>query len=292
MPSEVKGVVARARGEPVSLETIVVPDPGPGEAVVRCRPAGSATPTCTTARAGINDDFPFLLGHEAAGVVEAVGHDVTSVAPGDFVVLNWRAVCGECRSCRRGRPVVLLRHPQRHPEDDPGRRHPAGASPRHRRLRRQDAGGRGPVHQGRPGRPSRGGRAARAAGSWPDWARPCSPARSPSATRWPCSAAGEWDARRWPAPAWPAPSTIIAVDLDREQARPGPPVRGHRTRSMPPRRTRSRPSAGSPAATAPTSASRRWATPRSWSRRSTPGPGRDPGAGGGADPGHAASTSP
>ena len=52
----------------------------------------------------INDDFPFLLGHEAAGIVEAVGDGVTSVAPGDFVILNWRAVCGECRSCRRGRP--------------------------------------------------------------------------------------------------------------------------------------------------------------------------------------------
>jgi S-(hydroxymethyl)mycothiol dehydrogenase len=53
---------------------------------------------------GINDDFPFLLGHEAAGVVESVGPDVTGVAPGDFVILNWRAVCGECRSCLRGRP--------------------------------------------------------------------------------------------------------------------------------------------------------------------------------------------
>jgi S-(hydroxymethyl)mycothiol dehydrogenase len=52
----------------------------------------------------INDEFPFLLGHEAAGIVEAVGVGVTEVAPGDFVILNWRAVCGECRSCRRGRP--------------------------------------------------------------------------------------------------------------------------------------------------------------------------------------------
>ena len=51
---------------------------------------------------GINDEFPFLLGHEAAGIVESVGPDVTSVAPGDFVVLNWRAVCGECRACKRG----------------------------------------------------------------------------------------------------------------------------------------------------------------------------------------------
>jgi S-(hydroxymethyl)mycothiol dehydrogenase len=53
---------------------------------------------------GINDEFPFLLGHEAAGVVETVGPGVSSVEPGDFVVLNWRAVCGECRACRRSRP--------------------------------------------------------------------------------------------------------------------------------------------------------------------------------------------
>ena len=52
----------------------------------------------------INDDFPFLLGHEASGIVESVGPNVTNVAPGDFVVLNWRAVCGNCRSCLRGRP--------------------------------------------------------------------------------------------------------------------------------------------------------------------------------------------
>jgi S-(hydroxymethyl)mycothiol dehydrogenase len=53
---------------------------------------------------GINDDFPFLLGHEAAGIVESVGPDVTEVAPGDFVILNWRAVCGQCRSCLKGKP--------------------------------------------------------------------------------------------------------------------------------------------------------------------------------------------
>ncbi|MGI9209158.1 MAG: S-(hydroxymethyl)mycothiol dehydrogenase, partial [Rhodococcus sp. (in: high G+C Gram-positive bacteria)] len=53
---------------------------------------------------GINDEFPFLLGHEAAGVVESVGEGVESVAVGDFVVLNWRAVCGQCRACKRGQP--------------------------------------------------------------------------------------------------------------------------------------------------------------------------------------------
>jgi S-(hydroxymethyl)mycothiol dehydrogenase len=102
--SEVKGVVARAKGEPVSLETIVVPDPGPGEATVVVQACGVCHTDLHYRQGGINDAFPFLLGHEAAGVVEAVGPDVTSVQPGDFVVLNWRAVCGQCRACRRGRP--------------------------------------------------------------------------------------------------------------------------------------------------------------------------------------------
>ena len=104
MADEVRGVVALAKGEPVSVQTIVVPDPGPGEAVVRVQACGVCHTDLHYREGGINDDFPFLLGHEAAGVVDAVGAGVTSVAPGDFVVLNWRAVCGECRACRRGRP--------------------------------------------------------------------------------------------------------------------------------------------------------------------------------------------
>jgi S-(hydroxymethyl)mycothiol dehydrogenase len=104
MAHEVRGVVAKAKGEPVSLETVLVPDPGPGEALVRVQACGVCHTDLHYREGAINDDFPFLLGHEAAGVVEAVGDDVTGVAPGDFVILNWRAVCGECRSCRRGRP--------------------------------------------------------------------------------------------------------------------------------------------------------------------------------------------
>ncbi|MFE7649788.1 S-(hydroxymethyl)mycothiol dehydrogenase [Streptomyces phaeoluteigriseus] len=104
MPQHVRGVVARAKGEPVRVETVVVPDPGPGEAVVRVQACGVCHTDLHYREGGINDDFPFLLGHEAAGVVEQVGPDVTGVAPGDFVILNWRAVCGRCRACRRGRP--------------------------------------------------------------------------------------------------------------------------------------------------------------------------------------------
>jgi S-(hydroxymethyl)mycothiol dehydrogenase len=101
---EVRGVVARGKGQPVTTETILVPDPGPGEALVAVQACGVCHTDLHYREGAINDDFPFLLGHEAAGVVEAVGPDVTGVAPGDFVILNWRAVCGECRSCRRGRP--------------------------------------------------------------------------------------------------------------------------------------------------------------------------------------------
>ncbi len=108
MAHEVRGVVARGKGEPVAIETIVVPDPGPGEALVAVQACGVCHTDLHYREGGINDDFPFLLGHEAAGVVEAVGEGVTDVAAGDFVVLNWRAVCGECRACRKGRPHLCF----------------------------------------------------------------------------------------------------------------------------------------------------------------------------------------
>ncbi|HEX2577640.1 MAG TPA: S-(hydroxymethyl)mycothiol dehydrogenase [Aquihabitans sp.] len=104
MAYEVKGVVARSKGAPVSIETIVVPDPGPGEAVVDVQACGVCHTDLHYREGGINDDFPFLLGHEAAGVVSAVGEGVTDVAVGDYVILNWRAVCGQCRACRKGKP--------------------------------------------------------------------------------------------------------------------------------------------------------------------------------------------
>jgi S-(hydroxymethyl)mycothiol dehydrogenase len=98
-----RGVIAREPGRPVSVERIVVPDPGPGEAVVDIQACGVCHTDLHYREGGIGTDFPFLLGHEAAGRVAGVGPEVVSVAPGDFVVLNWRAVCGECRACRRGR---------------------------------------------------------------------------------------------------------------------------------------------------------------------------------------------
>ncbi len=104
MTQSVSGVISRRPGESVTLAEILVPDPGPGEAVVAIRACGVCHTDLHYREGGINDDFPFLLGHEAAGIVEAVGSGVTDVVPGDFVVLNWRAVCGVCRACARGRP--------------------------------------------------------------------------------------------------------------------------------------------------------------------------------------------
>ncbi|WP_034263392.1 S-(hydroxymethyl)mycothiol dehydrogenase [Actinospica robiniae] len=104
MPQQVKAVIARTKGAPVELVTINVPDPGPGEAVVKVQACGVCHTDLHYREGGINDEFPFLLGHEASGIVEAVGPGVTEVEPGDFVILNWRAVCGQCRACRRGEP--------------------------------------------------------------------------------------------------------------------------------------------------------------------------------------------
>jgi S-(hydroxymethyl)mycothiol dehydrogenase len=101
---QVNGVIARAKGKPVELTTVRVPDPRSGEALVRVQACGVCHTDLHYREGGINDDFPFLLGHEAAGVVEAVGVGVSGLAAGDFVILNWRAVCGDCRACRRGEP--------------------------------------------------------------------------------------------------------------------------------------------------------------------------------------------
>ena len=104
MSQTVKGVISRSKGAPTELVDVVVPDPGPNDVVVDIQACGVCHTDLAYKEGGINDEYPFLLGHEAAGVVEAIGSDVTHVEVGDFVVLNWRAVCGECRACKRGKP--------------------------------------------------------------------------------------------------------------------------------------------------------------------------------------------
>jgi S-(hydroxymethyl)mycothiol dehydrogenase len=104
MSQIVRGVISRSKKQTVELVDIVIPDPGPGEVVVNLVACGVCHTDLTYREGGINDEYPFLLGHEAAGTVESIGPGVTNVEPGDFVILNWRAVCGQCRACKRGRP--------------------------------------------------------------------------------------------------------------------------------------------------------------------------------------------
>ena len=108
MPQEVRGVISREKGKPVTVETIVIPDPGPGEAVVDIQACGVCHTDLHYREGNINDDYPFLLGHEASGRVESLGEGVAGLEVGDFVVLNWRAVCGVCRACRKGRPHLCF----------------------------------------------------------------------------------------------------------------------------------------------------------------------------------------
>ncbi|MFI9401322.1 S-(hydroxymethyl)mycothiol dehydrogenase [Nocardia sp. NPDC052316] len=124
MAQTVRGVIARSKQAPVEVADIIVPDPGPGEALVRVQACGVCHTDRNYREGIVGDEFPFLLGHEAAGVVEAVGANVTDVGPGDFVVLNWRAVCGSCRACRRGKPWNCLSpltadQPMTLPDDTP-----------------------------------------------------------------------------------------------------------------------------------------------------------------------------
>ncbi|MFD6108464.1 alcohol dehydrogenase catalytic domain-containing protein, partial [Nocardia salmonicida] len=86
MPDTVRAVVARAKDAPVETVDIVIPDPGPHDVVVRVQACGVCHTDLHYRDGGINDEFPFLLGHEAAGVVETVGAAVTHVAEGDFAV--------------------------------------------------------------------------------------------------------------------------------------------------------------------------------------------------------------
>src|SRR4051795_12452272 len=108
MTQTVRGVISRKKGEPVEVVDVVIPDPGPGEVVVDILACGVCHTDLTYREGGINDEYPFLLGHEAAGTVESIGPGVTNVEPGDFVILNWRAVCGQCRACKRGRPHLCF----------------------------------------------------------------------------------------------------------------------------------------------------------------------------------------
>jgi S-(hydroxymethyl)mycothiol dehydrogenase len=100
-----RGVVYAEPDAPLVVEELTVDPPGPREVRVRVLACGLCHSDLHVVETkGFHMRFPILLGHEGAGVVEDVGGEVTSVAPGDRVVIAWRAPCGECPQCRRGDP--------------------------------------------------------------------------------------------------------------------------------------------------------------------------------------------
>ncbi|HET6642236.1 MAG TPA: alcohol dehydrogenase catalytic domain-containing protein [Gaiellaceae bacterium] len=112
-----RGVVLREL-ERFGVEEIDLDEPGPGEARVRLESTGVCHSDLHVVQTGFNHPLPVLLGHEGAGVVEAVGEGVEHVAPGDRVVVGWRSPCGECRWCLRG-----AQHLCRTPAMAPNRMH-------------------------------------------------------------------------------------------------------------------------------------------------------------------------
>src|SRR5690349_1068503 len=113
MAVEAQGIVAWQEHAAVAPEPLIVDEPGPGEVLVRVQASG----VCHTdlhIRNGAIGTLPILLGHEGAGVVEAVGPGVTTPQVGDYVILAWRAPCGTCRFCRIGQPTGTTRCPPGH----------------------------------------------------------------------------------------------------------------------------------------------------------------------------------
>lgn len=102
MPQTVNAVVVKEKNAPAVLEQIIVPDPGPGEVVVDVLTCGVCQTDQHFQQGEVGDNFPYLLGHEATARVSEIGDGVTNVKVGDKVILNWRAICGECRACRKG----------------------------------------------------------------------------------------------------------------------------------------------------------------------------------------------
>ncbi|NLS08991.1 S-(hydroxymethyl)mycothiol dehydrogenase [Nesterenkonia sp. MY13] len=102
MPHTVNAVIVTEKDAPAEVTQIIVPDPGPGEVIVDVLTCGVCQTDQHFQQGEVGDNFPYLLGHEATGRVSEIGDGVTNVKVGDKVILNWRAVCGECRACKKG----------------------------------------------------------------------------------------------------------------------------------------------------------------------------------------------
>ncbi|HZT44851.1 MAG TPA: alcohol dehydrogenase catalytic domain-containing protein [Gaiellaceae bacterium] len=95
-------------GQPLEVREVDLEEPGPSDVLVRMAAVGICGTELHSIRGEWERPTPAVLGHEGAGVVEAVGDAVTSLKPGDEVVLSWAPSCGECADCRRGRPAACI----------------------------------------------------------------------------------------------------------------------------------------------------------------------------------------
>ncbi|MFI1101308.1 Zn-dependent alcohol dehydrogenase [Streptomyces melanogenes] len=98
----VRAAVLPSVGSPLEVTEIALPEPGPGQVRVRLAAAGVCHSDLSLSNGTMRVPVPAVLGHEGAGTVVSVGEGVTSVAPGDGVVLNWAPSCGSCHPCSLG----------------------------------------------------------------------------------------------------------------------------------------------------------------------------------------------
>jgi Zn-dependent alcohol dehydrogenase len=108
MARSAKAVVCRELNQPVVVETIDVDPPKRGEVTVRLHACGVCHSDLSATNGTIAMPPPLILGHEAAGEVVEVGEGVTALAVGDHVVSSFIYMCGKCRFCSGGRPVLCL----------------------------------------------------------------------------------------------------------------------------------------------------------------------------------------
>ncbi len=103
---EMKAAVLYEANKPLAIETVELDDPKDGEVLVRIAAAGVCYSDYHVMKGEWSMPKPVVLGHEGAGIVEKVGAGVTRLSPGDHVILNFRANCGQCDHCIVGRPVL------------------------------------------------------------------------------------------------------------------------------------------------------------------------------------------